>query len=157
MSTVYAIVGAEPAVSGAKPVPLAWWVGTWRTTYVGVFTGRHRLIGSAQWTVEHTRLAHIGAIQTALLVDGLDDITGLSVGTGDISGSMETVLAEVAPREFGTGTVTVDGSSVPVDTLGYRGLEFAFGEPPRFPFALLRRGEGSGDWPELVTGGEESG
>lgn len=156
MGGVYAILGAERAVGGTEGVLLAWWLGSWRGSLAGVLTDAHRLIGSAQWTSEHTRLAHIGAIQKALPVDGLDKVTGLSVSASDVSDSMETVLEEVAPREFGSGTVVVDGVAVPVDTLLYRGLEFAFGaEPLRFPFAMFRLAGTSGDWPELVTVSED--
>ena len=148
---VYAVVGAEAVVPDAQLVPHQVWVGTRRGVLVGVLTDPPKL-RSGPWTREHDRLARVSFIQKCLIAEAMEGITGLPPR------DVEVVLEEVAPERFDAGTVMVDGLPVAVETLTYRGLEFAFGaDTIRFPFVVLRLAGSSQEWPALETQVQKTG
>jgi hypothetical protein len=148
VGTVYAVAGAESVEPDEPYVVLRLWLGTWQGDLIGVLTDPPSPQGLAQTTCQLVRLAHVGGVQKTLIDDRLEPITGLAPTEMD----PDEVLRDIWPREFGRSAVTVDGSAVPVDTLTYRGLEFAFGaEVTRFPFTVIRPAGARGPWPDLVA------
>ncbi len=145
MGTVYAIVDAAPASADERLVLHRLWLGTWHGGLVGVITDPPSPDSLRPTTSVLLRLHHVGTIQKCLVRDELVPVTGLAPR------DVEEVMDEVWDRDFGAGEVVVDGSPVPVDTLSYRGLEFAFSrDAVAMPFTVLRRTTSLGAWPRLT-------
>lgn len=147
MTTLYAVADAQPASPFEQHALYQVWLGTWNGGLIGVLTDPPgHPIGAPPPEPDLRRLHHVAAVQKMLIHEDLPALTGLSVR------DVERVHDEVAGVEFGTAIVTVDGSPVAVDTLVYRGLRFAFGHDVlAHPFAVLRRADADGGWPDLVT------
>ena len=145
MGTVYVIVDAEPTNPDEQLALHEVWLGTWHGGLVGVITDPPSPDSLPPTTSVLLRLHHVATIQKCLARAELLRVTGLAAR------DVEEVMDEVWDREFGTAEVVVDGSPVPVDTLSYRGLVFAFTrDAVEAPFTVLRRSGALGAWPRLT-------
>lgn len=143
---IYQIVDAIPDQQHDIYEPLRLWLGRWQEKLVGIMTDPPGSKSPEQvLSRQGILLHHTGTIQKCIIDDRMPAITGLA--TGDV----KQVGIEVAGLAYGVGAVTVDGIEVTVDTLTYRGLDFAFGQDATHPFGLLRASAAEPRWPQLVT------
>jgi hypothetical protein len=148
---LFAIPGAEPLEPGDEPVSLQVWLGRLDGELVGVLADPPVTMPGTPATEQSARLHHIGGIQSVLIDDRLQPVSGL-----DPRVVVDTVFPEVENVRFESVTITVDGQSVPAAKVTYRGLDFAFASNYRELPVVLVKEAGIGIWPQVSTMADSS-